>query len=168
MHPKEKRQITNVTRRDIVDELLISDERFYGRLDLISFLKRIWDLKSMPSTDGRFENAEGDIWQHMVNNDDWSYHELLYNRLSVLDMPDDSFAQFLEACVHPLASPDLERTNGVVEIFNRSLRNDGLVMLTDGQVSSRRIYKVVSLAGADGLGGAYEVVCRLLARTDIA
>jgi hypothetical protein len=37
----------------------------------------------MPSTDSRFQNAEGDIWQHMVNNSDWDYQYLLYNsRLS--------------------------------------------------------------------------------------
>ncbi len=76
----------------------------------------------------------------------------------MLDVPDDFFAQFLEACVHPLVSPDSERTNRLVEIFNKSLRNDDSVMRPTGQISNRIVYKVVSLSGADGLGRAYEVV----------
>jgi hypothetical protein len=64
--------ITEVTRRDILDYLLIRESAYHGRLDVVTFLKRVFDLSSMPSTDGRFQNAEGDIWQHMVNNYDWT------------------------------------------------------------------------------------------------
>jgi hypothetical protein len=55
-----------------VDYLLFREEPFHGSLDMMSFLKRVWDLSQMLSTDSRFSNAEGDIWQHIVNNDDWS------------------------------------------------------------------------------------------------
>ena len=66
-----KRRISEITRRDIVDALLLDKSApFHGRLGLVSFLKRIWPLTSMPSTDSRFKDAEGDIWQHMVNNYD--------------------------------------------------------------------------------------------------
>src|SRR5215469_16861337 len=101
------KKVTEVTRRDIVDALLLANRPFHGRLDLIAFLRRIWRLGEMPSTDYRFENAEGDIWQHMVNNSDWSNAELLYHHLGILDVPDETFAQFLETCVHPLVLPDL-------------------------------------------------------------
>jgi len=60
--------ISEVTRRNTIDYLLQRRYPFHGRLGLIDFLKKIWNLSSMPSTDHRFENAEGDIWQHMVNN----------------------------------------------------------------------------------------------------
>lgn len=36
-------------------------------------MKRLYDLGKMPSNDTRFINAEQDIWQHTVNNDDYSY-----------------------------------------------------------------------------------------------
>jgi len=158
MQSQTERKITEVTRRDIIDELVLADEPFHGRLDLIAFIRRIWPLKSMPSADRRFKDAEGDIWQHMVNNSDWTHDELLYNHLGILDVPDDVFAQFLETCVHPLASPDSERTDKLVALFNRSLRNDGLLMRPAGRISNRTVYKVVSITGADGLGTAYEVV----------
>lgn len=60
-------RITAVTRADIMDYLLARDEPFHGKLEIISFLKRIWPLDQMPSTDRRFRNATEDIWQHTVN-----------------------------------------------------------------------------------------------------
>jgi hypothetical protein len=34
-------KITEITRRNIIDYLLMSEEPFHGRMGLISFLKRI-------------------------------------------------------------------------------------------------------------------------------
>lgn len=38
---------------------------FYGRIDEISFLSRIYDLEKMPSKDRRYRNALGDISCHL-------------------------------------------------------------------------------------------------------
>ena len=78
------RNITEITRRDIFDlfqkgyvesNWLSGDQRisypYHGRLSEIDFLKKVYPLDKMLSTDERFENAEGDIWHHTVNNDDW-------------------------------------------------------------------------------------------------
>jgi hypothetical protein len=51
-----------------------------GRLNKTGFLGRVFDLESLPSTDSRFRDAEGDIWQHTVNNPgdwdaDWVFHD---------------------------------------------------------------------------------------------
>jgi hypothetical protein len=83
-----KKKITELTRTDIVDTLLLDKEQpFYGKLDMIPFLKRVWPLESMPSEDSRFENAEGDIWQHTVNN--YGYDESqLYQRLRGVSLAD--------------------------------------------------------------------------------
>ena len=71
-------RITEITKRDILDLFqngLEIDEFFqtrtvtynyYGRLEEIDFLKRLYDLERMPSFDSRFANAEQDIWQHTV------------------------------------------------------------------------------------------------------
>lgn len=69
--------ISEVTRRNILDSLLARDVPYFGRLDLIEFLGRTWDLSQMPSSNSRFEDAEGDIWQHMVKNNDWDAQYLL-------------------------------------------------------------------------------------------
>ncbi len=62
-------QITRATRRDIID--LFSEYHWAVRLEETKFLGRLFDLETIPSTDPRFKNAQGDIWQHRVNNDDW-------------------------------------------------------------------------------------------------
>lgn len=42
------------------------------------FLERIWELDNMP-TDNRYNDAYGDIQQHIVNSDDWTY-EFLFKK----------------------------------------------------------------------------------------
>jgi hypothetical protein len=153
-----QRKITELTRTDIVDALLLDKEQpFHGKLDMISFLKRVWPLESMPSEDSRFENAEGDIWQHTVNNNDYDESQLLYRRLRITEVPDKQFVRFLEACLHPLVARDPKRIEGLAAMFNLYLKNDGFIAQPSGRVSGRTICKVVSLTGA-GLGEAYEVV----------
>jgi len=151
-------KITELTRTDIIDTLLLDKEHFTGKLDTVAFLKRVWPLESMPSEDSRFENAEGDIWQHTVNNYDYDDSHLLYTRLRITSIPDEQFARFLEACVNPLVARDAERIEKLVELFDRYLKNDGFEMRPTGNISGRTIYKVMSIVGAGGLGVAYEVV----------
>jgi AbiJ N-terminal domain 3 len=63
-------QISELTRRDILDELRLSNISWNGRLDEIDFLSRLYQLDKMPSDDSRFKDMAGDVWQHRVNNDD--------------------------------------------------------------------------------------------------
>ncbi|MCL3883564.1 hypothetical protein [Marivita sp. GX14005] len=60
------------TRAAILDEMRARETVWHGALDEIAFLSRIFDLTSLPSHDSRFQNAEQDIWQHCINNSDWS------------------------------------------------------------------------------------------------
>jgi hypothetical protein len=155
--PRTLQRITEITRREIVDRLLLESEPFYGRLGLIPFLQRVWPLSQMPSRDSRFKNAEGDIWQHMVNNDDWTTPELLYGRLDLTTVPDEQFGRFLETCLHPLTCPDRSRVESLAERFNSELRNDGFEMRKTNEISGRPVYKLTSM-GANGIGIAYEIV----------
>lgn len=154
---RTRQRITELTRREIVDRLLLENDDFHGRLGLIPFLQRVWPLSQMPSRDSRFKDAEGDIWQHMVNNNDWSMTELLYERLDLTTVPDEQFGRFLETCLHPLTDPDRNRTAALAQQFNAELRNDGFEMRQTGEISGRPIYKLSSIGG-DGVGSAYEVV----------
>jgi len=156
----KKKRISEITRRDIVDALLLDKTTpFFGKLDLISFLKRVWPLQQMISEDYRFKTADGDIRQHMVNNSDWEYSELLYRRLGITDISDDQFTSFLEACLHPLVVSEPGRITQLLSLFNEALRNDGFAMRPSGKLSGRPIYRVTTVAtGTDASGQAYEVV----------
>ena len=45
---------------------------YFGRLDEIKFLKRLYPLNEMESFDKRFPSFESDILQHRYNNNDWN------------------------------------------------------------------------------------------------
>ncbi len=45
--------VTDVTRRAIVDSLILEDISWAGDVDEVEFLNRMFDLKAWPSTDGR-------------------------------------------------------------------------------------------------------------------
>jgi hypothetical protein len=154
----KQQKISEPTRHDIVDALLLREEPFHGRLDLISFLKRVWPLNSMPSTDPRFDDVEGDIWQHMVRNNDWTTSELLYQHLDVGQISDEMFAKFLETCVHPLAIPETESIKELVDLFNDYLKHDGFIMRSTGRIGSRKTYKLEAILGKTDLSEPYEVV----------
>lgn len=115
-------RLSEITRRDIIDLVLLRETPFYGRLDLLDFLKRIWNLSAMPSNDSRFDNAEGDIWQHMINNDDWDNNYLLTARLGLNTSDDQTFLRFLETCLHPLVLSNQQQGDELASEFNKLLR----------------------------------------------
>jgi AbiJ N-terminal domain 3 len=80
----------------------------------------------MPSTDLRYSDAAADIWQHMVNNSDWTLEKLLVGRLRLIDSGDEIFLKFLEAYVHPLVRKDQEDQRNAVEWLNPLLSHEGL------------------------------------------
>lgn len=152
--------ISKDARRDIIDYLLSRDQSFHGRLDLITFLKRIWDLSSMASTDYRFNNAEDDIWKHMVMNDDWSDSELLYdNRLGLLDGDDAIFLKFVEQIIHPLVIADDEERRVIAEEFNSFLEPEGYILASNKKFGTRLLYSAVHAdSQVSSRKTAYEVV----------
>jgi hypothetical protein len=61
-------RISEITRKDIVDIIILRQINLYGRLEEIEFLERLWNLDTVPSTDNRFQDAHDDICQHTINN----------------------------------------------------------------------------------------------------
>jgi very-short-patch-repair endonuclease len=113
-----------------------------GELDIVEFLKQTWDLDNMPSTDSRFANASGDIWQHMVNNDDWEINYLFGSYLGLYDETDNVFFRFIESIVHPLVRLE-EEQDRYVQVINRYLSKDGYKLQVSNMISGYKIYRVV-------------------------
>jgi hypothetical protein len=154
-------KITEVTRRNIINYLLLREYPFHGKLDILDFLKRIWDLSSMPSTDSRFVDADGDIWQHMVRNVDWEYDYLLYTYLDILRCNDETFLKFLETCLHPVVLRDEEKVAETLSEFNKYLAPDGFRLEVSSYISGKPLYKAIKLdsqKGGSSIEDAYEVV----------
>lgn len=96
-------EISEKLKREIFDLVISQSDPFMELGDpenIIKFLEKIWDLKSMPSEDTRFDDANGDIWQHKVNNEDWDYEYLFVERLKLLE-DNVKFEKFIEILLSP-------------------------------------------------------------------
>ena len=114
----------------------------------------------MPSTDSRFSNAEGDIWQHMINNEDWEDDYLLATHLDLLKCEDDIFLSFLQQTVHPLVLNDAAILAASVSEYNAKLAPDGYQFEVSAQISGRPIYKAKKVTARSFVPNqtAYEIV----------
>jgi len=87
-------KITEITKRNIFDELTASDARvinWHGRLDEIKFLQRLYKLNELPTTDARVDNMEGDIYAHRYANNDWNDWWIIDDERLGLFSDDDKF-----------------------------------------------------------------------------
>lgn len=149
-------EITRGTRKNILDTLTVEGVRWFGRLDDVGFLSRVFDLDETGSLDRRFRNARDDIWQHRVNNadweDDWVYTD---SRFDLLGCSDDLFLGFLCEMVHPVVRPDPTEMHGLVELLNDHLRVDGYQLFEITRIGDRPVWAArrQTLAGTAGLSG---------------
>lgn len=129
------------TRSALLDEMRARSTVWFGSLDEVSFLSRIYDLSSMPSSDSRFENAAGDIWQHCVNNSDWPL-DWIYSdpRFKLYDADQEVLLRFACEVVHPVVRKDASEQVALVNAFNGHLAADGWELVEDQVIDGRPIY----------------------------
>lgn len=140
---REDNSISEVTRRNIFDEFMIAKINWSGRFNDCEFLGRLYDLEKMPSTDFRiqFSTAYLDIFQHMVNNNDWDQFWVFTDgRFNLLHTDDDSFLRFLTEMVHPVVRPDPKEASHIVSIANNHLRKDGWRLTEGARISDQPLY----------------------------
>lgn len=147
------KRITEITKRDIldlfrngleIDELFITNTVtycYFGSLEEIEFLKRIYNLKDMPSDDSRYENAEQDIWQHTVNNPDypdcWIFEDARFN---LQNGEDEDYLKFLREVFHPAVRYEKGYWKEFLAEINRLLQVDGYELYPADKMSNRDIY----------------------------
>lgn len=146
-------KITEITRRDIIDIIRsgcsgmheeIKCEYimcYHGRLTELDFLSRIYDLKSMKSTDSRFKDAEGDIRQHTINNDDWDENWVFSDpRFQLNNGFDESLLKFLCEMFHPYVRREDQSWQEILKVINELLKHDGYELYEEKHISGRAIY----------------------------
>ena len=139
--------ISEATRRDIFDSIVIEKIAWNGRLEEPDFLARLFDLKSMQSGDGRFSDAYGDIWQHRINNNDWDdYWVFSDTRFNLLHGEDEIFLRFLCETIHPVVRTNQEEIERLRQSYNLLLRNDGYEIIPKTKISGRSIYAARQIA----------------------
>lgn len=158
-------RISEVTRRNIFDRITLEKISWSGRLEEPDFLSRLYDLSQMPSTDHRFSDAAGDIWQHRVRNwdgeSDWIFTD---RRFDLLHCPDDEFLRFLAEIVHPVVQQREGTVASSLEIFNSELANDGFQIVETTRVSGQPVFAAREMVTASpALSAAKEVSTALTA-----
>ena len=109
-------------------------------LEEFEFLARLYRLKELPSTDRRFKDAAGDIWQHRVNKYDWDDDWVFYDPRFSLMEDDEEFLRFLAETVHPVVRPKQEELPELLLIYNEHLMHDGWEIREVSQISGRPVF----------------------------
>jgi len=138
-------QISDITRRNLFDELRIRKINWFGRLDEVEFLGRLYDLKHMRSSDRRFEDLEGDIWQHRINNLDWEEYWWLTDARLEIQTDDHRFLSLLCELVHPVVRPQADEVTELLEVINRHLAKDGWRLVERERISGHPVYTSISV-----------------------
>ena len=137
----EIQTISEVTRRNLFDVLQLEAVNWNGRLDERDFLARLFNLEALPSHDGRFKNASGDIWKHRVMNSDWEDDWVFRDqRLKLATGPDDVFLRFLCEVLHPVVRDDREEVAKLQQVFNDHLKADGWEIYERTSISGRPVF----------------------------
>jgi hypothetical protein len=134
-------QITQITRRDIVDAISSEKINYSGRMEEQEFLSRLFNLSMLPSTDSRFKDTAGDIWQHRVNNFDWDDDWIFYDdRFNLINGDDENFLAFLCETIHPIVRPDSAEAERICRLYNEYLRNDGFQIVEKTKLSGKPVF----------------------------
>ena len=145
-------KITGVTRRDIFDLFKkgITEDNwlttetiyypYYGRFEIVDFLKRLYNLADWESQDSRVDNAEEEITMHTHNGDypdDWIFED---ERFQLFDGEDKILLNFICEVFHP----EVRDENGVweryLEKINTLLNEDGYEIVATSKLSGRDVF----------------------------
>jgi very-short-patch-repair endonuclease len=134
-------QITEVTRRRLIQGLAEMRTSWSGTLDDVEFLGRLYDLDALPSTDRRYDTAGGDVWMHRVMNptdwdDDWIFYD---SRFGLADS-DDALVRFLAEMLHPAVRTDLAAVEELRAFLNSVLVHDGYEVVQTGAISGAPVF----------------------------
>ena len=115
---------------------------FYGRLDEIGFLQRIYDLESLPSHDHRYGNALTDISCHLRwgdYEDFWFFQDPRF--LLMQKDGDEPLLKFICEMLHPAVRKTNCPWEDYLKKFNEILEPDGYKLLPVRNVSGRQIFE---------------------------
>lgn len=153
-------RITQITRKDLFDAIIVEGIDWAGSLEEPEFLARVYNLQEIRSTDQRYPDAAGDIWQHRVNNYDWEDHWIFHDsRFQLMNGDDEILLRFLAETVHPIVRSDVTESQRLAQLYNEFLRKDGFELAEKTRISGKPIYigRNIGTASMPGMTSAKEV-----------
>lgn len=161
-------KISEITRQDIIDiirngfyetadifgETVTRDKiymPYYGRLDEITFLSRLYDLESLPSYDTRYKDALGDISCHIrfgdYDDECWFFQDKRFKLMK--NDGDEPLIRFICEMLHPAVRIEKSPWKSYLDKFNELLEPDGYELYAAQHISGRDIYKARSYTAAE-------------------
>jgi len=158
------RFISDITRRDLFDLIeeayllyrgslfagtgKIDGMPWHGRIDEVQFLRRIYRLSEISSSDSRFKDSEGDIIQHRFNNDDWSDCWVLYDdRFELHEGEDEKLLVFICEMFHPAVRIKGDNWRTLFREIDELLSKDGYTIKPIKEISGREVFGWISEQG---------------------
>lgn len=112
---------------------------------IMQFLSSIWEMRTMPSMDNRYNNLYDDIHKHWVDNiDDYDDDNLFFTRLKLLE-DGTKYIPFLEACGNPRYFADEDYQMQLVKQINSQIKDYGLQFTVTGYVDGKGDYRLMDL-----------------------
>lgn len=136
--------ITQLTRSEIIELFGTGQwgrDPWYGELDEVQFLSRLYNLQDMPSTDSRYDNAAEDIHVHCIANYDYE-HDFIFEdpRFDLKNATDETFVRFLSETLHPELRRNPHYRDALLASYNELLEPDGWVIAKSDEMSGRPIF----------------------------
>ena len=137
--------ISEITRRRII--AIFDSSPLCTEIDEIEMLRRLWPIDNMKtiyeSDSLEPKTLADDIWQHTVNNNDWSNRELL-EHVGGLSCSQAQFFRFLALITDPLVQM-ADRQAELIEKINSCLFHDGYKLVQVRVRSGCPFFEVRSL-----------------------
>ena len=134
-------RITEVTLRRIVDTLTVEKIWWWGALNEMTFLDRLYQLDELPSTYGWGQTVRDDIGRHCLNNDDWPAEWVFSDeRFGLQDDDPKPLLRFLAEMLHPAVLRDRDQALRLVGLLNDILAGDGFELYPIDYISGLPVY----------------------------
>ncbi len=144
-------KISKATRQLIFDFLKAEKIKWFGSSDDISFLEKIFDLENLPSTDGRYSNVKGDIFQHRQNNADWEDDWIFTDsRFNLLNCEDSIYCKFIEEILNPLIRAENE-IDSIISFANDALKRDKYLIVKKEKIGGKQFYQILPLKWVESI-----------------
>lgn len=137
-------------KNEILKQVL-EQENPFGESDqqsIMTFLESIWELDIMVAENRSFSDAQEEIQQHMVRNNDWSYEYLFIERLGLLN-DNKIFKNFLEQLLHPVFRSNRDEIMMYYLVLSPYLEKENYAFVITGEENGFPLYEIKSKNEAD-------------------
>lgn len=139
--PVAPQQLTVVTRQRLLDLLVVEKVWWWGALDEVRFLERLYDLDALEGDGFRRLTAREDITQHCLNNDDWPPEWVFTDdRFGLNGDSPQPLLRFLAEMLHPVVRRDPAEVQHLAGKFNDLLAADGFELYPAEYISGLPVY----------------------------